>query len=99
MLASYTDEKGMAGDNVNTIKLLGTSRSVSGFFMPDYNELAPAHMAKMIKMLSEGKLKIEIDSCGLSGIESVAKGVEYLHEGKNKGKVVIPLIEKKNSKI
>ncbi|CEP13821.1 hypothetical protein [Parasitella parasitica] len=98
-VSTYADANGMAGDNVNTLKLLGTSRTVAGFFMPDYMEFSASHMANMIKLVKEGKLKVLIDNGGLNGIESVAAGVAYLHSGKNKGKVVVPLFEAKSSKI
>ncbi|KAG2194575.1 hypothetical protein INT46_011290 [Mucor plumbeus] len=98
-VSTYADANGMAGDNVNTLKLLGTSRTVAGFFMPDYKEFSASHMANMIKLVKEGKLKVLIDNGGLSGIDSVAAGVAYLHSGKNKGKVVISLINGKSSKI
>ncbi|KAL0145190.1 hypothetical protein V8B55DRAFT_1459338 [Mucor lusitanicus] len=98
-VSTYADANGMAGDNVNTLKLLGTSRTVAGFFMPDYKEFSASHMANMIKLVKEGKLKVLIDNGGLSGIDSVAAGVAYLHSGKNKGKVVIPLVDGKSSKI
>ena len=93
-LSTYAAADGMAGDNVNTLKLLGTSRTVAGFFMPDYKEFHAAHMAKMIKLVKEGKLKVLVDNGGLNGIEQVADGVIYLHSGKNKGKVVISLLQK-----
>lgn len=98
-VSTYADANGMAGDNVNTLRLLGTSRTVAGFFMPDYKEFSASHMANMIKLVKEGKLKVLIDNGGLSGIDSVAAGVAYLHSGKNKGKVVISLIDGKSSKI
>jgi NADPH-dependent curcumin reductase CurA len=98
-LSTYADAGGMAGDNVNTLKLLGTSRTVAGFFMPDYGHLSASHMANMIKLVKEGKLKILLDNGGLSGIDQVADAVAYLHSGKNKGKVVVSLIDGKSSKI
>ncbi|KAI8374027.1 orotate phosphoribosyltransferase [Choanephora cucurbitarum] len=61
-LSTYAAADGMAGDNVNTLKLLGTSRTVAGFFMPDYKEFHAAHMAKMIKLVKEGKLKVLVDN-------------------------------------
>ncbi|KAF1806751.1 orotate phosphoribosyltransferase, partial [Mucor lusitanicus] len=69
-VSTYADANGMAGDNVNTLKLLGTSRTVAGFFMPDYKEFSASHMANMIKLVKEGKLKVLIDNGGLSGIDS-----------------------------
>ncbi|CAO3649184.1 unnamed protein product [Mucor hiemalis] len=99
MVASYTGADGMSGDNVNTIKLLGTSRTVAGFFMPDYKEFSASHMANMVKLMKEGKLRVEIDNGGLHGIDQVSDAVAYLHSGKNKGKVVVSLIDAKTSKI
>ncbi|KAG1122140.1 hypothetical protein G6F42_011759 [Rhizopus arrhizus] len=98
-VSTYAETNGMAGDIVNTLRLLGTSRTVAGFFMPDYKEFSASHMANMIKLVKEGKLKVLVDDNGLSGIDSVAAGVAYLYSGKNKGKVVIPLIDSKSSKI
>lgn len=89
----------MQGDKVDTLQLLGKSRTVAGFFMPAYSHLYRPHMAKLIKLLMEGKLTVQLDNGGLAGIEQVAKGVEYLHSGKNKGKVVLPITTEKTSKI
>ncbi|KAI8091345.1 orotate phosphoribosyltransferase [Gilbertella persicaria] len=68
-ISTYAADGGMAGDNVNTLKLLGTSRTVAGFFMPDYKEFFGSHMANMIKLVKDGKLKVLIDNGGLSGID------------------------------
>ncbi|KAI8988842.1 orotate phosphoribosyltransferase [Pilobolus umbonatus] len=85
-ISSYTGSGGMQGDTVNTLKLLGTSRTVAGFFLPDYPEYMAEHMSTMIQQLNKGQLKVMIDNGGLHGIENVPKAVEYLHSGKNKGK-------------
>ena len=90
-VSSYTGADGMAGDNVNTLKLLGTSRTVSGFFFPDYTEFSASHMANMVNLLKQDKLKVMIDNGGYKGIDQVADAVAYLHSGKNKGKVVVTL--------
>ncbi|KAI7905274.1 orotate phosphoribosyltransferase [Cokeromyces recurvatus] len=60
-VSTYTDANGMAGDNVNTLKLLGTSRTVAGFFLPDYKDLHASHMAQLIHLVQEGKLNVFID--------------------------------------
>ncbi|KAI9488170.1 zinc-binding alcohol dehydrogenase domain-containing protein 2-like protein [Zychaea mexicana] len=99
MVSTYSGASGMQGDKVDTLKLLGKSRTVAGFFVPDYLHLYPSHMQKLVKLFQEGKLKVEIDSAGLDGIEHVVDGVEYLHSGNNKGKVVIPLLPVNHSKI
>ena len=98
-VSTYSAGSGMQGDQVNTLKLLGKSRTVAGFFLPDYTHLYGSHMQKLVKLLVGGQLKIETDTAGLNGIDQVAQGVEYLHSGKNKGKVVVPLVPLKNSKI
>jgi NADPH-dependent curcumin reductase CurA len=85
-VASYTSEKGIQGDKVDTLQLLASSRTVSGFFMP-------AHMKEMVRALREGKLVVKVDDAGLYGLDQIASGVEYMHQGKNMGKVVIPLLK------
>ncbi|KAI8984178.1 orotate phosphoribosyltransferase [Mycotypha africana] len=61
-VSTYTDAEGMTGNDVNTLKLLGTSRTVAGFFLPNYKEHFASHMAAMTRMLKENKLKVFIDS-------------------------------------
>lgn len=91
-LSTYTAAGGMQGDKVDTLKLLGTSRTVAGFFMPAYSSLYGQHMQQMTTLLNENKLKVLLDDGGLKGIEQVSQAVEYLHTGKNKGKVIVPLV-------
>ncbi|KAG0747637.1 hypothetical protein G6F57_007566 [Rhizopus arrhizus] len=98
-LSSYTSAGGMQGDKVDTLKLLGTSRTVAGFFLPNYSRLFGQHMQQMIALLNQNKLKVLLDHGGLRGIEQVSEGVAYLHSGKNKGKVIVPLIKASDSKI
>lgn len=93
MVATYAAEKGMQGDKVDTIQLLAKSRTVAGFFLPLFSNLYQSHMEKMVQYLTQGKLIVQLDNGGLRGIDQVAKGVEYLHTGKNKGKVVVPLVQ------
>lgn len=95
-VASYTSEKGIQGDKVDTLQLLSSSRTVSGFFMPAYSNLFPAHMKEMVRALREGKLVVKVDDAGLYGLDQIASGVEYMHQGKNMGKVVIPLLKSRS---
>ncbi|KAI9484521.1 hypothetical protein BDB00DRAFT_745407, partial [Zychaea mexicana] len=60
-ISTYSDKSGMQGDTVDTLKLLGKSRTVAGFFLPDYPHLFGSHMQKLVKLLLNGKLKIETD--------------------------------------
>ncbi|KAI9024330.1 putative oxidoreductase [Phycomyces nitens] len=98
-VSSYASADGIKGDKIDTLQLLSKSRTVTGFFMPAYENLFAEHMAGMLQLLDAGKLKVQIDTAGLSGIDSVVEAVEYLHHGKNKGKVVVPLIAKPQSKL
>jgi NADPH-dependent curcumin reductase CurA len=61
--------------------------------MPAYSNLFPAHMKEMVRALREGKLVVKVDDAGLYGLDQIASGVEYMHQGKNMGKVVIPLLK------
>ncbi|KAI7883540.1 NAD(P)-binding protein, partial [Lichtheimia hyalospora FSU 10163] len=61
MMATYSSKGGMAGDQLSTIQLLGRSRTVAGFFLPDYKELWGEHMSRLIELINQGKLKVELD--------------------------------------
>lgn len=98
-VSTYSSSGGMQGDKVDTLRLLNKSRTVSGFFMPAYSHLYRLHMAKLVKLLMEGKLTVQLDNGGYAGIEQVAQGVEYLHSGKSKGKVVLAIAPEKPSKL
>ncbi|CDS06679.1 hypothetical protein LRAMOSA09206 [Lichtheimia ramosa] len=91
MMATYSSKGGMAGDQLSTIQLLGRSRTVAGFFLPDYQNLWGEHMSRLIELINQGKLKVQLDNGGLKGIEQIVDAVEYLQSGKNVGKVVVSL--------
>ncbi|KAI9306831.1 hypothetical protein BJ944DRAFT_286689 [Cunninghamella echinulata] len=91
MVSTYSKASGLQGNNLNTQKLLGKSRSVVGFFLNDYTKDFPQHLAKLIQLLSEKKLHVEMDMIGNGDIADAVKGVDYLQSGKNKGKVIVPL--------
>ncbi|ORX62416.1 NAD(P)-binding protein [Hesseltinella vesiculosa] len=93
MAASYTSSDGMKGDDVNTIKLLAKSRTVTGFFLPAYAEQQPKHLKKLIELLNAKKLEVELDVVGQGDITDVYAGVDHLQKGHNKGKVVVPLVK------
>lgn len=98
-VSTYSEDGGLAGNNVNTLKLLATSRVVAGFYLLAYFEYAPAHMAKMIKFMQEGKLKVNVDNGGFKGLDQVCQAVEYLNAGKNKGKAYVTIAEDTKAKI
>ncbi len=71
-------------------KLLAKSASVRGMFLPHFFfEHLPTELPKMIEMVATGKLRIQIDPTEFRGVDAVVDAVEFLHSGKNAGKVVV----------
>ena len=70
-------------------QLLWKSAMVRGFLYSDYVPQIGEHMAKLLGLMSEGKLRAITDPTEFVGIESVADAVEYLHSGANVGKVIV----------
>jgi len=75
-------------DVVPTYSLLNGSRTVSGFFLNNYRNDFPRHLLAMTDLVQQGQLKPYIDG-NFNGLEGVFDAVEYLHNGKNVGKVVV----------
>lgn len=72
-------------------KLLGKSASIHGFFLPHFRQFYREHTEKLFGLLQDGKLQVSIDPTPFDGLESIPDAVEYLHAGKNVGKVVVRL--------
>lgn len=72
---------------------------MAGFFLPDYSHLYKQHMGELVSLLAQRKLVVNLDNGGLHGLDNVARAVEYLQSGKNKGKVVLALTDKQESKL
>lgn len=98
-ISSYTEEGGLAGDNVNTLQLLAGSKTVCGFYLPAYFDHVPAHIMNLYKLMAEGTLKVHVEDKGYTGLEQIADAVEFLHSGKSMGKIVVTLPEETKSKI
>ncbi|XP_065888639.1 prostaglandin reductase-3-like [Dysidea avara] len=80
---------------VSVTRLLAKSASIRGFFLPHYARQYPSHLAKMVAMVNDGKLKCVVDNGNTGGpfvgLESVSDAVDYLYSGKNCGKVFVQL--------
>jgi len=80
--------------------LLMQSKTLSGFLLSNYRELFEDYLKNLIKLVLSDKLRVVLDfgqntSVGqFEGINSVVRGVEYLHSGRNTGKVVIKIQNK-----
>ncbi|MDX2075864.1 MAG: zinc-binding dehydrogenase [bacterium] len=73
-------------------KLLGKMASVRGFNLNLFwgrPQLLGEHMAKLIGLLNEGKLRPSIDPSLFNGVTHAIDAVEYLQAGKNSGKVIV----------
>ncbi|EPY25157.1 oxidoreductase [Strigomonas culicis] len=74
--------------------LLRLSASLQGFFLPNHRASSPAYMARLLRLVQAGTLRLAVDQhClkELKGLEQVVDGVEYLFTSKSAGKVVVPL--------
>ncbi|XP_065647834.1 prostaglandin reductase-3 isoform X2 [Hydra vulgaris] len=83
-------------NNTLVTKLLLKSGSVCGFFLMNHMKQYPAHLAKLVQMVDDGRLKVLIEHCDdnghqFKGLETVFKGVDYLYSQRSKGKIVIDL--------
>lgn len=78
-------------------QLLMKSKSLSGFILSDYRQYFPEYFAKLAELVRKGEIKVVLDfgdraeGGRFEGIENVARGVSYLHTGKNIGKVTIKI--------
>lgn len=72
-------------------KLLAKNASVRGFNLNlHFGRPALAeHLAWLVEMMQSGALKAQIDPTHFAGVEGAIDAVEYLHAGKNSGKVVV----------
>lgn len=88
-ISEYTEQPEIITDARIYTRLLWKSASIRSMFLTHFYEHMPAHMAKLTQLVNEGKLKIHIDPTEFHGVGSIADAVEYLHHGKNNGKVII----------
>lgn len=64
------------------LKLLSRSRAMAGFFLPDYSKLYKEYMFKLLKLYTDGQLKLVIDDGSTSGggkftgLDGVIRAVE-----------------------
>ena len=78
-------------------KLLMKSQSMTGFFLTNESHHFAEYFKKQIELIMTGKMKIRLDmgqdSPGgkFTGVADVPRAVEYLHTGKNTGKVVVTI--------
>ncbi|KAH9424821.1 hypothetical protein DERP_012307 [Dermatophagoides pteronyssinus] len=80
-------------------KIVMRSLSVTGFMLLNYHDCFPEYFGQLISKVHKGEIKAVVDlgeqtSDGkFFGLEQVARAEEYLHGGKNLGKVVVQIQE------
>jgi len=72
-------------------KLLAKSASLTGFFLPMYSQHFKRHLARLHALVATAQIEVAIDPTRFVGLESVSDAVEFLHSGKNVGKVVVQI--------
>ncbi len=72
-------------------QLVQKSASVRGFFLPHFSAYYRAHLEQLFRLIEGGQLHVAIDPTTFEGLEAVADAVDYLHSGRNVGKVVVRL--------
>jgi NADPH-dependent curcumin reductase CurA len=73
----------------NYSQILMKRLRVQGFLVLDPKpEISAKHVAELIRLKGEGKLKIEIDG-SRKGFENLPKALAELFEGKNTGKLIV----------
>jgi NADPH-dependent curcumin reductase CurA len=70
----------------------------SGFFLPHYTKLFPAHLSRLVELQRAGRLRVVVDR-EYAGLEAAAEAVAYLQSGKSLGKVVVRVAEEKPAEV
>ena len=90
--SSFTPE-GAPKINLPTV-LLQKSATLRGFFLPHFAKYSQKYFADLLEMHRHGHLKSGVDKLSLdvfskNGLSDVFDAVDYLHSGRNTGKVVV----------
>lgn len=74
-------------------KLVDKNTTIAGFNLNQYmakrRDVLAVEMGRLIQMVQEGQLKVQLEPTIFEGVEQVIDAVEFLHEGKNNGKVIV----------
>lgn len=72
-------------------RLLQKSAAVKGFFLFHFLEQAPAHMQRLVELVTSGRLISPVDPTNFVGLEDIPVAIDHMYSGKNVGKVVVRL--------
>jgi prostaglandin reductase 3 len=100
MISGYVDgtawsastTAGKAGASLSA-KLLAKSASIRGFFLNHYLRDSPRHLARLCKLVEQGKLDPVVDGKHFSGLEQVPAAIAHMYSGNNIGKVIVHIAD------
>jgi NADPH-dependent curcumin reductase CurA len=93
-ISGYHGDKSAEPMLVNQLnpKLLMKSASVRGFLLFNHKDHIPAHIGRLVSLITEGKLKAGVDPTEFIGLEGIPDAIDYMYARKNIGKVVVKLV-------
>lgn len=91
-ITEYLDTPEVVSSERIYYKLLGKSASLRSMFLMHFIRQVPEHMAKLLELYNAGQLQAAVDPTEFLGVDGVVNAVEYLHSGKNSGKVVVKFV-------
>lgn len=99
IIGSITTYKsvGFSGEVIENLngRLLVESKTLSGFIVSDFHELFGDYLKTLVGLFKEGKLTVKVDDGkntpegSFKGLEDIVRAEEWLHSGRNLGKVVV----------
>ncbi|KAF1330156.1 alcohol dehydrogenase, partial [Globisporangium splendens] len=72
--------------------LLMKSASVRGFVLSNHVSHVPGHIANLLSLIKEGKLKAGVDPTEFKGLEAIPDAIDHMYAKKNIGKLVVKLV-------
>ena len=92
-ITGYQDGTSFAAPKPSTVNiptaLLQKSATLRGFFLPHYGKYSARYFEELYAMYESGAITSHVDATPFESLDKTADAVEYLHSGRNIGKVVV----------
>lgn len=72
--------------------LLFRSASLRGFISSNHMGSFASHIQKLLGLIKEGKLKVDVDPTPFQGLEAIPEAIDHMFAKKNIGKLVVKLV-------
>ena len=69
--------------------LMSRSASIRAFWLMNFFKQTSVHMTKLLALVNEGKLKLNVDDTVFKGVTGTFDALDYMYAGKNIGKVIV----------